>query len=223
MKIKLTEEQYKRVILKEESNSDSYPCASKFYSAGHNDFFKKMLCHKYPDHEMCKEKNKKIDNTDAIELRSTIEKEMEDLFNNTKVDKTSYLEGFIFRVSSKYPQKKTNVGWRLYSKKIGKQFYFKSGYLDNDILSMKFRIPHGYGKLLREFVENLSLPNYLNVYFITDGSKDCWGWADCDDVRIEIDFDKKGSCGKSELANMIIDAKPINLGIDSNYLELTTF
>ncbi len=215
MKIKLTEEQYKRVILKEESNTDSYPCMSVSVIGN---AFSSMVCKKFP--EKCK--GKKDNKTDDTEEKSIINKEIEDLINGTKIDKSGM--GLIFKPPSNYP-KQHNIrrGWKVYSSKINKFFTYKSGYIDNNILSMRFMIPHGYGSLLKKVVENLSLPNYISVSFITDGSKDCYGWLDCDDVRVKIDFNKKGTCGKSDLANMIIDGKPINLGIDSKFLELKPF
>ena len=225
MKIKLTEEQYKRVILKEESNSDSYPCSSKQIQTMAAGNLLKMFCKKNPHHAWCKEKGEKLIKTDTTELKSDINKEIEELINGTELKRI--LGGVLFLPPSKYPTK-VNKRWVLYSNKLDESFPYKSGYISNNILTMRFMIPHGYGGVIKKLVGNLSLPNYISISFITDGSKDCYSYGlgvygDCDDIKITIDLNKKGGCSKSDFANMVIDGKPLSLGVDKNYIQLKPY
>ena len=205
MKIKLTESQFKRVILKEDV---SYPCVRGITSVV-SKLRQAELCKKFPD--KCKNKS---DNTKE---ETVLNKEVEELINGTKLKKLS--NGFIFIPPSKYPNK-VNRGWALYSNKLGKYFTYKSGSISNNTLIMRFTIPHGYGGVLKNIAGNLSLPNYISISFISDGTKDCYGYFDCDDVKITIDLNKKGGCSKPDFANMVIDGKPMSLGVDKNYIQL---
>ena len=88
---------------------------------------------------------------------------------------------------------------------------------------MRFMIPYGFGGTLRTFVKNASIPDYLSVSFISNGTENCSAFLDCDDVIIKVDLNKKGGCAKPDLANMIIDGVVIDLGISKDYLELKPF
>ena len=212
MKIKLTESQFKRVILKEDV---SYPCTSGV-GLGVTKLTSAIICKKFPEKCKNKEKNK----SDNTKEETVINKEVEELINGTKLMKL--LSGFIFIPPSKYPNK-VNKRWTLYSNKLDKYFTYKSGYISNNILTMRFMIPHGYGGVIKKVVSNLSLPNYTSISFISDGTKDCYGYFDCDDVKITIDLNKKGGCSKPDFANMVIDGKPMSLGVDKNYIQLKAF
>jgi len=210
--INLTESDLKRIVKKVLKENVSYPCASAF-GVGLTKFSNVALCKKYP--EKCK--NKEETKSDNTKEETGLNKEVEELINGTKLMRLP--KGFIFIPPSKYPNK-VDKGWTLYSEKLGKYFTYKSGKISNNILSMTFTIPHGYGGAIKKLVDKLSLPNYITISFITNGTKDCYGYFDCDDVKITIDLNKKGGCSKPDFANMVIDGKPMSLGVDKNYIQL---
>ncbi len=214
MKIKLTERQLKKIILNEGQPPISYPCMSRpLASLTNSKFLKKFQGLETPS----------TDTKNDTEEKSVIEKEIDEIISDTQIKRIG--KGFIFKPPSNYPkQHNLNRGWKLYSGKLGIYFPYKNGYIKNNILSMKFTIPHGFGGIIRNMITEFSLPNYLSVIFISDGTKDCTTFNfDCDDVRIEVDLNKKGSCAKPNLANMIIDGVVIDLGVNKEFITLKPF
>ena len=211
MKIRLTERQFKKIILNEGQPPISYPCMSGFA--------KSLSKFKGLKKQMGIPSTKTTDDT---EDNSIVSKEIDKIISNTKIKKIGM--GFIFKSPSEYP-KQHNIrrGWKLYSDYIDKFFTYKSGNINNNILSMRFMIPYGFGGTLRTFVKNASIPDYLSVSFISNGTENCSAFLDCDDVIIKVDLNKKGGCAKPDLANMIIDGVVIDLGISKEYLELKPF